>query len=109
MIHVLSIHNIIRHSQKKMIDKYIFYIYFILEQTCRNRCSFCIFKDELKKKYFLIDAERFLGDEKQVINLEWPKERQAVYKKFKSTYLSQLLLRSIFYCVFNILRVEYHL
>ena len=54
-----------------MTKKYILYIYFkILEQTCGNQSSFCIFKD--KKK---VDAARFLdarGDEKQVINLERP-------------------------------------
>ena len=49
------------------------YIYFkILEQTCGNQSSFCIFKDKKKKK---VNAARFLdarGDEKQVINLERP-------------------------------------
>ena len=30
----LHIHDIIRYSQKKMTEKYILYIYFILEQTC---------------------------------------------------------------------------
>ena len=67
----LHIHDIIRYSQKKMTEKYILYTYFILEQTCGNQSSFCIFKD--KKK---VDAARFLdarGDEKHVINLEWPK------------------------------------
>ena len=53
-----------------MTEKYILYIYFkILEQTCGNQSSFCIFK---KKKG---DAARFLdarGDEKQVIYLERP-------------------------------------
>ena len=73
MIHILSIHNIVRYSQKKMSEKYILYIYFkILEQTCGNQSSFCIFKDKKKK----VDAARFLdarGDEKHVINLERPK------------------------------------
>ena len=68
---VLHIHDIIRYSQKKMTEKYILYIHFkILEQTCGNQSSFCIFKD--KKK---VDAARFLdarGDEKQVIYLERP-------------------------------------
>ena len=26
--------------------KHILYIFFILEQICRNQCSFCVFKDE---------------------------------------------------------------
>ena len=57
-----------------MTEKYILYIYFILEQTCGNQYSFCIFKD--KKK---VDAARFLdarGDEKQVIYLERPNSHQ---------------------------------
>ena len=74
--HILSIHNIIRYSQKKMTEKYILYIYFkILEQTCGNQSSFCIFKDQKKKQNKKVDAARFLdarGDEKQVINLERP-------------------------------------
>ena len=68
---VLHIHDLIRYNQKKMTEKYILYMYFILEQTCRNQCSFCFFKD--KKK---VDVALFLdarGDEKQVINLERPK------------------------------------
>ena len=58
-----------------MTEKYILYIHFkILDQTCGNKSSFCIFKDE-KKKERKVDAARFLdarGDEKQVIYLEWP-------------------------------------
>ena len=67
---VLHNHDIIRYSPKKMTEKYILYIYCILEQACGNQSSFCIFKD--KKK---VDAARFLdarSDEKQVINLERP-------------------------------------
>merc|ERR1711923_378531 len=50
-----------------MTEKCILYIHFkISEQTCGNKSSFCIFKDQKKKK---VDAARFLdarGDEKQV-------------------------------------------
>ena len=80
---VLHIHDIIRYSQKKMTEKYILYIHFkILDQTCGNKSSFCIFKDEKK-----VDAARFLdarGDEKQVINLERPK--MAHFKKDNEVY-----------------------
>ena len=65
-----------------MTEKYILYIYFILEQTCGNQYSFCIFKDQKK-----VDAARYLdarGDEKQVINLERPYDDDfylwAIYK-----------------------------
>ena len=50
MIHVLSIHNIIRHSQKKMTEKNILYVYFILEQTSRNQCTFLHFQRQIKNK-----------------------------------------------------------
>ena len=47
---VLHIHDIIRYSQKKMTEKYILYIHFkILDQTCGNKSSFCIFKDKKNK------------------------------------------------------------
>jgi len=67
---VLHIHDIIKYtcSKKKMTEKYILYIYFILEKTCGNQYSFCVCKDQKKG-----DAARFLdarGDEKRVINLE---------------------------------------
>ena len=68
---VLHIHDIIRHSQRKMTEKCILYIYFkILEQTCGNQSSLLHFQRQKK-----VDAARFLdarGDEKQVINLERP-------------------------------------
>merc|ERR1711923_63441 len=46
-----------------MTEKYILYIHFkILEQTCGNKSSFCIFKDQKKKKKTKkkVDAVRFL-------------------------------------------------
>ena len=41
----------IRYSQKKISEKYILYIHFILEQICRNLCSFCTFKDDKKSMW----------------------------------------------------------
>merc|ERR1711923_149208 len=58
-----------------MTEQCILYIHFkILEQTCGNKSSFCIFNYQKKKKK-KVDAARFLdarGDEKQVIYLERP-------------------------------------
>ena len=68
---VLHIHDIIRYSQKKMTEKYL--CAFTLFQNIYVGISTLFAYSKTKKK---VDAARFLdkrGDEKQVINLEWPK------------------------------------
>ena len=73
---VHHIHDIIRYSQKTMTKKYILYIYFkILEQTCGNQSSFCIFKDKKKQtrnKLFTwndLSVSRFITPTKHHDNL----------------------------------------
>ena len=76
MIHVLSIHDIIRYSQKKMGENIFLYILY-QKIDVQESVLFLHFQIWIKQKKTLqkIVVARFLDahvDEKQVINLDRP-------------------------------------